>query len=544
MKKDATTFGGFTTQAKTALKAAQEEAQRLGYTSVDPEHLLLGLTADSTNSAVKLLHALGTAPEAVRAAGEALVQPGAQTVAEARLSSRTEQVIEFTVAEVRRLRSNTTDTDHLVLGILREEQGSACKLLNSLGVSLDIARAEAERIQNERIMNSLSSRSGAVQLDSERQQQAVALARSRQRISFTYLSAIIVFFVLFIAAEITFPQFSTLIVAPIFSLESAPLLSWQLLAGWMPLLVLLYCILVSVFCLAFVLPLAWLTGFMLLRRYGLLKITMRTWIKTLGRSLLIFLVPAWLFVELITLLMAVQPQTWWAWAALVQFLFSILMARFRLRWLRLSKLHPLLEGEIPARLQTLLERLQLPHCPLFLMKVSHRTNAANAYFGGVGRGRRILLTDTMVQNFTLDEIEVILAHELGHFVHHDIWTRLVMRGLTVLGMLYVVYLLFASSEFPGWLPLAGYMLFLAFLYITMRYRRYQEYQADEFALQATGNVQAFKDAMTRLTNLGMVVAISTRRARHPVTHPTLMKRLRHADEFAAHQHIPTTPVQV
>ena len=111
-----------------------------------------------------------------------------------------------------------------------------------------------------------------------------------------------------------------------------------------------------------------------------------------------------------------------------------------------------------------------------------------------------------------------------------------MRGLTFLGFFYLISLyltafVFADLPSPS-MQLFVLLLLIAFPRLTMRYRRYQEYRADEFALQTTGNVQAFKSAMIRLTNMNLLVATSTRRARHPRSHPTLVKRLQHADEFA------------
>lgn len=120
-----------------------------------------------------------------------------------------------------------------------------------------------------------------------------------------------------------------------------------------------------------------------------------------------------------------------------------------------------------------------------------------------------------------------------------------MRGLIFFGTFYVLSLLISlklSSDSSSsidtlqlfLLPIV-FVTLLVFSLLSWRYYRYQEYQADEFALQTTGKVQAFKNAMTRLTNMNGLVATSTWRARHPPSHPTLLKRLKHADEFAARQ---------
>jgi STE24 endopeptidase len=283
------------------------------------------------------------------------------------------------------------------------------------------------------------------------------------------------------------------------------------------------------------------------------------WLSVFGKGLLSIWAQIWLLVEVVTLLIAIQPQTWWAWAVLIQLLYSVVLTRFGSLPLLLQaqNIAPLSEGEIPRRFQALVERLHAPSCRLECLKINQRTDAANASFIGWGKGRRVILTDTLLQSFSPVEIEVILAHELAHLVHHDIWTRLIMRGLSFLGFFYLLYaclnVLLMSSNADASPSASGLQLVLALLVLmllfvfalfVMRYRRRQEYQADEFALQTTGQVQAFKNAMTRLTNMNMQVATSTRRARHPATHPDLLKRLKHADEFAARQRTAVAAEQV
>jgi STE24 endopeptidase len=333
-----------------------------------------------------------------------------------------------------------------------------------------------------------------------------------------------------------------------------PELNWQPLVGWWPLLVLVYFVLISIPLLAISIPLAWYTGLVIPRRYGLRQETTLRWLWELGKGLFIICFQAWLLVEVAALFRAIQPQTWWAWAALVQFLYSVLKARFGPLWIHplLSNIETLPEDELTKRLHALLARLHIPACGIFQAKVSHRVNIANAFFVGWGKGRRIILTDTLTQRLTPDEIEVILAHELGHLVHHDIWTRLAIRGLTFLGIFYFIYLYLATltmltspssllSLVQPLLLLLFIALFLVYLRLSTRYRRRQEYQADEFALQTTQNVQAFKSAMTQITNMNLLVAAPTRRGQHPTSHPVLVKRLKHADEFAANHGISAKP---
>ncbi len=580
MNTNSMLFDRFTVQARAALAVAKREALRPGCYSLETEHLLLGILSIPDGMAVRVLQRLGVEPENLRGAVAAAIQPSNQTSGEIHLSPRAKNVIELAMGEMARLGHEYLDTEHLLLGILCQEERSARGLLHSQRVRLDAARAETERIHSQGATEQLQAMSpgsplsfpvsqlaerlpdlvlqaplpggtvlatGAVSLDSARQQLAVTFARRRQRASYLYLLVIGVITALVTISTLQSSQFSAWLGALVSALANAPVLSWRPIADWSPLLVLVYFVLVSVPLLAISMPFVWYLNFALPRRYGLRKGTTRQWMGVLGKSLSIFCIQIWLLAEIIVLLMAVQPQTWWAWAALIQFLFSLLMAHFGPLWLfpLLNQLEPLPEGELTRRLRVLLGRLHLPACDIFQAKVSHRTGTANAFFIGWGNGRRIILTDTLTQNFTLDEIEVILAHELAHLVHHDIWTRLVMRGLTFLGFFYLTYLslnTFSSLAVPPFLGLLVlFMLLVGFVNLTTRYRRHQENQADEFALQTTGNVQAFKNAMIRLTDMNLMVATSTRHAQHPANYPTLVKRLEHADEFAARCGIPVEP---
>lgn len=569
MEAQARTFDAFTVQAKLVLSQAQREAQQWGQNELGPEHLLLGIIALPESSAVRILRELGTGPERLRASLGLLLRPGDQVSGEVKLAQQTKDVIAAAVAEAQNLQHPYPGVGHLLLGILHVEESVACGLLLQQGVSLQRARAAfvqlsaqmpaeqfapvvtpSEHFGDWQPATSSAPRENApFTINSERQQQAVAMALSRQKFTRIYLLAFVCLLaVVFLLAQDT-AVVSNLIYQGILFIAFSPLASvliWQPVAGWYPVVVSLGVVLLLLVVALLVWPLSWYSGFVISRRYGLRKDTTLSWLADMSKQWLLGSIQVWLFVELSTLLIDLQPQTWWLWAALAQFLFSLLLARLTGRWLmpRLNKITPLMDGPLFERLQMLLVRLQLPPCRFCQVHIGHKTQAVNAFFLGWGGGRLVLLTDTLIQHFTLDEIEVILAHELGHLVHHDIWTRLVMRGLTVLGLLYTIHLLLFMNGVSAqpWLslvqPLLPFLLiilYLVLLIVIMRYRRYQEYQADEFALQATGKVSVFKAAMVKLTEINMLVAVSTKRARHPATHPTLLKRLQHADEFATRQ---------
>lgn len=143
-------FEKFTERARKVLTLAQEEAQRLNHNYIGTEHILLGLVRENEGVAVKVLSNLGADPDKVRGAVEFIIGRGERTVSgEIGLTPRAKRVIELAVDEARRLNHNYIGTEHLLLGLLREAEGAASSVLESLGVNLDKARAETLRILSE-----------------------------------------------------------------------------------------------------------------------------------------------------------------------------------------------------------------------------------------------------------------------------------------------------------------------------------------------------------------------------------------------------------
>ena len=181
-------------------------------------------------------------------------------------------------------------------------------------------------------------------------------------------------------------------------------------------------------------PLSYYSGFVLSHRYGLSTMTMRGWLSDQLKGFVLSMVFEVVVVELIYLLLATQPQLWWLWVALILLFFSVVMANLApiLLLPLFYKFSPLPDGELKQRLVALADRAHTRIQGVFTMHMSSKTTAANAALMGLGNTRRIVLGDTMVDRYTPDEIEVVLAHELGHHVHRDIWKLIVSQSLFML----------------------------------------------------------------------------------------------------------------
>src|SRR6266852_1902130 len=136
-------FDRFTERARKVLSLAQEEAQRLQHNYIGTEHLLLGLVREGQGVAAKVLANLGVKLNQVRSAVEFIIGRGDRiVVGEIGLTARAKKVIELAVDEARRLNHHYIGTEHLLLGLVREGEGIAAGVLESLGVNLEKVRTQ------------------------------------------------------------------------------------------------------------------------------------------------------------------------------------------------------------------------------------------------------------------------------------------------------------------------------------------------------------------------------------------------------------------
>ena len=143
----ASRFEKFSERARRVLSLAQEEAQRFNHNYIGTEHILLGLVRETDGVAARVLSNLGVELHKVRSAVEFIIGRGERsTPGEIGLTPRAKKVIELAVDEARRLNHHYIGTEHLLIGLMREGEGVAAGVLESLGVNLDKVRGETSRI--------------------------------------------------------------------------------------------------------------------------------------------------------------------------------------------------------------------------------------------------------------------------------------------------------------------------------------------------------------------------------------------------------------
>ncbi|MDP1545080.1 MAG: M48 family metallopeptidase [Anaerolineales bacterium] len=263
-------------------------------------------------------------------------------------------------------------------------------------------------------------------------------------------------------------------------------------------------------------PLSYYSGFILPHRFDQSNQTLKDWIVDRLKGLAIGAPIGLILLELFYLALRATGDLWWLWVAGGTLVFSVLMSNLApiLIMPLFNKYVPLGDEhqELADRLMKLAERANTKVRGVFKFDMSRRTKSANAALTGIGNTRRIILGDTLINEFSLDEIETVLAHELGHQVHRDIplfiafgtFTTTIGFYLASLGMDWAVnnFGFFAVSDpaaFPA-LVLILSMYGLLTSPLDNAVSRWRENMADDYALQSTGKGEAFASAFTRLAN--------------------------------------------
>jgi STE24 endopeptidase len=264
------------------------------------------------------------------------------------------------------------------------------------------------------------------------------------------------------------------------------------------------------------LPLTYYSGFILPHRFDQSTQTLKDWIGDQVKGMLIGAPIGLILLELLYLALRVTGDLWWLWAVGGLLVFNVLLSNLApvLIMPIFNKFVPLGEEhkDLAERLLKLAERAHTKVRGVYKFDMSRRTKSANAALTGIGNTRRIVLGDTLINEFSSDEIETVLAHELGHQVHRDIPLLIVFGTISTLIGFYLASLAMGwTVSFFGFSGVSDVAAFPALGLILGIYgfltspldnavSRWRERLADEYALQTTGKNEAFASAFVRLAN--------------------------------------------
>jgi Zn-dependent protease with chaperone function len=279
-----------------------------------------------------------------------------------------------------------------------------------------------------------------------------------------------------------------------------------------PVTVFCYVVLLVIVNEAVGLPLAFYSGFWLERRYGLSNESLAGWARDQLKALALGVVLGGAAAELVYWLMHASPDRWWLYGGALFTLIIVVLTNLApvLLLPLFYSVKPLTREALRLRLLGLAERAGARVLGAYEWGLGDKTKKANAALAGLGGTRRILVSDTMLAEYSDDEIEVVLAHEIAHHVHGDIWKGIFFESALVVAGFFlssrvlraaVVRLGFHGVDDVAGLPLlllvAG-AVSLVMVPVAHAMSRAFERNADRFALDLTHNPAAFISAMRRL----------------------------------------------
>lgn len=288
-------------------------------------------------------------------------------------------------------------------------------------------------------------------------------------------------------------------------------------------------------------PLRLYSGFLLEHKYNLSNQSFPAWVWEGAKGMFIGLLVGTPILLGLYYCLRTFGDSWWLPVGAIFFFVSVVLARVApvLIFPLFYRFRPVADGEIKDRLVKLCRMAGMSVKGVFVFDMSKSTKKANAAFAGIGRSRRIILGDTLIANFMNEEIETIVAHELGHFKLRHVWAALLVGtvntflGLYVTGEVYgasVSWFGFSAIDQLAALPLLGFWLGVYSLVtgpVSNMISRSHERAADRFAVLLSGKKESFVNALRKLA----VVNLSDT-SPHPVveflfhSHPSIEKRIR------------------
>jgi STE24 endopeptidase len=292
-------------------------------------------------------------------------------------------------------------------------------------------------------------------------------------------------------------------------------------------------------------------GFRLEHRFQLSNQQLRAWIWDEFKGFLVGVILAAIITELLYFIIREAPRRWWllAWAAFLGLFVLLAQLAPVVLFPIFYKFEPLADQGLKERLVKLSERAGTRVRGVYKWHLSEKSKKANAALTGLGNTRRIILADTLLDGYSPDEIEAILAHELGHHVHRHIFKSiLVQASVTLLGfwvansaLHYAIerrHMFETLSDFANLPLLALVSTVLGFLLLPAlnAYSRFNERQADRYAFRSIASIEPFISSMNKLAEQNLAERRPSRFVEwffH--SHPAISRRIAAAEDWAERQ---------
>jgi STE24 endopeptidase len=291
-------------------------------------------------------------------------------------------------------------------------------------------------------------------------------------------------------------------------------------------------------------------GFRLERSFKLSNQKFGSWLWDEVKGFLVGLVLGSIVVELLYFTIRQWPQNWWmlAWASFIGLFILLAQLAPVVLFPIFYKFEPLEDEDLKRRLIMLSQRAGTHVRGVYRWRLSEKSKKANAALTGLGNTRRIILADTLLDHYTPDEIEAVLAHELGHHVHRHILKSIFVQAvITFVGfwaanwaLHYAVdhHMFEELSDFANLPLLALVSVVLSFLLMPAlnAYSRFNERQADRYAFESIASVEPFVSSMNKLAEQNLAERTPSKWVEwffH--SHPSISRRLAAAESWSRSQ---------
>ncbi|MDH3762613.1 MAG: M48 family metallopeptidase [Gammaproteobacteria bacterium] len=297
------------------------------------------------------------------------------------------------------------------------------------------------------------------------------------------------------------------------------------------------------------LPFSLYHTFVIEERFGFNKTSWKTWLLDLVKSALLVAALGIPLLAAILWLMIQAGDNWWLYAWLLWMSFSLLMIWAYPAFIAplFNKFSPLEDAALRTRIENLLHRCGFQSQGVFVVDGSRRSSHGNAYFTGFGRNKRIVFFDTLLESLSEDEVEAVLAHELGHFKRNHIKKSLLLSSVISLAGFAILAWLMSSNWFYSSLGVttpsthAALILFMLIMPVFTYFisplfsalSRKHEFEADEFA-HSNSNYKALISALVSLyRDNASTLTPDPIHSMFYDSHPPAMIRIDHLETIAA-----------
>ena len=264
-------------------------------------------------------------------------------------------------------------------------------------------------------------------------------------------------------------------------------------------------------------PLEFYSSYILEHRFKLSNQSFLKWIIERAKSLLVGLALGIPVALAFYYFLRVTGGLWWVYFSIFLFLVSILLARLApvLIFPIFYTFKPMENSEIGEKILTIIQKYKIQIKGIFSFNMSKETKKANAGFTGIGKSKRIILSDTLIENFSPDEIAVIFAHEVGHYRRRHIVKNIFLSGIVIFISFYICGQVYDWSLYKfgfsnvydiAAIPILFFYLSLFSLLtmpLTNFISRKYEIEADDFSIKATGDRGSFISGMEKLAEINL-----------------------------------------